>query len=78
MSRYHINHTTMIARMADQAHDQSNAIYNERLKVERADEVIFYDIFNQRFAEMIVRECALLCSNPVVVLRHWGLDSKSE
>ena len=57
MSRYHTNHTTKIARLADQAHEQSNTIYNERLKIERADEVIFYDIFNQRFAELIVREC---------------------
>jgi hypothetical protein len=63
MSRYHINHTTMIARMADQAHEQSNAIYNERLEVERADEVIFYDIFNQRFAEMIVEHCASMCGS---------------
>jgi len=32
----------------------------------------------QVFAELIVRECSLLCSNPVVVLQHWGIDSKSE
>lgn len=31
----------------------------------------------EKFAELIVRECALLCSDPVVVLQHWGLDSKS-
>jgi hypothetical protein len=61
MSRYHTNHTTKIARLADQAHEQSNTIYNERLKIERADEVIFYDIFNQRFAELIVRECVGAC-----------------
>ena len=31
------------------------------------------------FAELIVRECAGLCSDPVVILQHWGLlDSKSE
>ena len=29
-------------------------------------------------AELSVRECALLCSDPVVVLQHWGLDSESE
>ena len=57
MSRYHTNHTTKIARLADQAHEESNTIYNERLKIKRADEVIFYDIFNQRFAELIVQEC---------------------
>jgi hypothetical protein len=32
----------------------------------------------EKFAELIVRECALLCSDPVVVLQHWGLDSESE
>ena len=31
----------------------------------------------EKFAELIVRECALLCSDPVVVLQHWGLDSES-
>jgi hypothetical protein len=32
----------------------------------------------QKFAELIVRECALLCSDPVVVLQHWGLDSDAK
>ena len=36
------------------------------------------DLAYQKFAELIVRECAGLCSDPVVVLQHWGLDSKSE
>ena len=56
-ARYHVNHTTKIARLADQAHDESNIIYNQRLETQRADEVIFYDIFNQRFAELIIEEC---------------------
>ena len=30
------------------------------------------------FAELIIRECAGLCSDPVVVLQHFGVDSKSE
>ena len=29
-----------------------------------------------KFAELIVRECAGLCGDPVVVLQHWGLDSE--
>ena len=36
------------------------------------------DLAYQKFAELIVRECALLCSDPVVVLQHFGIDSKSE
>jgi hypothetical protein len=31
-----------------------------------------------KFAELIVLECAGLCSDPVVVLQHFGIDSKSE
>ena len=32
----------------------------------------------QKFAELIVAECALLCSDPVVILQHWGLDSDAK
>ena len=32
----------------------------------------------EKFADLIIRECAGLCNDPVVVLQHWGLDSKSE
>jgi hypothetical protein len=32
----------------------------------------------EKFAELIVFECVGLCSDPVVVLQHFGLDSKSE
>ena len=56
-NRYHINHTTPIAQLADQAHEESNAIYYERLKTTKADKVIFFDIFNQRLSELILAEC---------------------
>jgi len=36
------------------------------------------DMISERFAELIVQECAGLCSDPVVVLQHFGIDSKSE
>ena len=32
----------------------------------------------EKFAQLIVKECALLCSDPVVILQHFGLDSKSQ
>ena len=32
----------------------------------------------EKFAELIVRECSRLCSDPVAVLQHFGIDSKSE
>jgi hypothetical protein len=40
--------------------------------------VYFTETDLQKFAELIVKECARLCSDPVVVLQHWGIDSKSE
>lgn len=55
--RYYRNDHTLFGRLADQAHDQAYAIYVERLKTERADQVYFYDIFNQLYAELIVKEC---------------------
>ena len=66
MSRYHVNHTTKIAQLADQAHEESNTVYNKRLETERADSVIFFDIFNQKFAELIVRECYEHCKGQVL------------
>ena len=32
----------------------------------------------EKFAQLIVRECARLCSDPVVMLQHFGIDPKSE
>ena len=32
----------------------------------------------EKFAELIVAECAGLCLDPVVILQHWGIDSESE
>jgi hypothetical protein len=46
-----------VAQLADQAHEESNVIYYEQLKTQKADQVIFYDIFNQKFAELILQEC---------------------
>jgi hypothetical protein len=59
---------------------------NERVKIlwSEAAESNFGDsweeqtAFMSKFAELIVKECAELCSDPVVILQHFGLDSKSE
>lgn len=59
--RYYKNDSTLISRLADQAHEKSFEIYKTRTATERADEVIFYDIFNHEFAEMIAEECARMC-----------------
>ena len=55
--RYYNNDSTLIAQLANLAHEESNVIYNERIKTEHAAYVIFYDIFNQRFADLILQEC---------------------
>ena len=67
-----------IRQLADQAHEYASGVYNQRIATEGPENVFFYQISNDKFAELIVRECALLCSDPVVVLQHFGLDSKSE
>jgi hypothetical protein len=82
--RYYINHSTTIARLAEQAHEHSNTVYDERLKTERADAVIFFDIFNQKFAELIVRECSKIANagidpddNYLIgddILKHFGVE----
>lgn len=43
--------------------------------VEYNGELIFS---KEKFAELILRECALLCSDPVTILQHWGIDSESK
>lgn len=80
-ARYHINHTTKLARLADQAHEESNVIYYKRLKTERADNVIFYDIFNQKFGELIAEECAQMCMSQADrknIRKAFGLPVESD
>ena len=55
--RYYRNQSTFIAKLADQAHEEMSVRYAERMKTEYPGDVIFYDMFNQRFAELIVQEC---------------------
>ena len=55
--RIHKNDFTLIGRLADIAHEETVVAYNERLKVELASDVIFYDMFNQRLGELVVAEC---------------------
>jgi hypothetical protein len=55
--RYYKNETTMVAKLADQAHAETSVLYAARIKTEHPAGVIFYDMFNQRFAELIVKDC---------------------
>lgn len=77
--RYYKNDSTLISRLADKAHDISVAIYEERTKSERADQVIFYDIFNQEFARLIVSECAysVVRNEAQNILERFDIDPKT-
>ena len=58
MSLQHRNIETLYDRIANEAHDTAYQQYTERLKSEKADQVIFADMFNRIYGEMIVRECS--------------------
>lgn len=49
-----------IKALADRAHQESVALYYKRMETEHPSQVIFYDIFNRKFAELIVKECVEL------------------
>ena len=79
--RYHNNQSTLIHQLAHQAHDETNVLYYERLKTEPPAQVIFYDMFNQRFAELIVKECAEIsvtdwtgCTISEKIKQHFGVE----
>lgn len=77
-NRFYNNNSSLIARLADKAHDISVAIYEERTKSEKADQVIFYDIFNQEFARLIVSECAysVVRNEAQNILERFDIDPK--
>jgi hypothetical protein len=60
-NRFYTNNSSFIHRLASQSHNEANEIYYSRLQTERADQVIFYDIFNQIFAEKIIQQCVDTC-----------------
>ena len=55
--RYYRNTKTLIAKLADQAHEEMSVRYDERMKTEYPGDVIFYDMFNKRFSELMLQEC---------------------
>jgi hypothetical protein len=50
-----------VKELSEQAHEYSYAEYTKRLETETADKIFFNKIFNQKFAELIVRECLDIC-----------------
>jgi len=68
-----------IKELAEQADSYAKAEYEKWTPTDDFSGVPHIrNIFNEKFAKLLVRECAGLCSDPVVVLQHFGLDSKSE
>jgi len=63
-----------IGQLAEQARIQYE---QDGAKVQEPGQYYHEDVVS-KFAELIVKECAGLCSDPVVVLQHWGLDSESK
>jgi hypothetical protein len=46
-----------IRQLADQAHEYASGVYDRRIATEGPENVFFYQISNEKFAELIVREC---------------------
>ena len=68
----------VIKQLATQAHQETLAVYRERMKTEFAGDVIFSDMYDQRFAELIVWECANIAlredHDPYeCILKHFGV-----
>ena len=46
--------------LANQAHEYALGVYNTRIATEGQDNVLFYQIRDDKFAELIVAECAII------------------
>ena len=46
-----------IRQLADQAHEYASGVYDQRIATEGPENVFFYQISNDKFAELIVQEC---------------------
>ena len=68
-----------IRDLALSAHSDALESYRERMKTEFAGDVIFSDMYDQKFAELIVRECidtAFHKGHPDLefLLKHFGVE----
>jgi hypothetical protein len=46
-----------IRELADSAHTQALTVYRKRMETEFAGNVLFYEIYNKLFAELIIENC---------------------
>jgi hypothetical protein len=51
-----------IRQLADQAHEYASGVYDQRIATEGPENVFFYQISNEKFAQLIVAECLEACS----------------
>ena len=51
-----------IRALANQAHEYALGMYDTRIATEGQSNVLFYQIRDDKFAELIVRECVDLCN----------------
>ena len=69
--------------LANQAHEYALGVYNTRIATEGQDNVLFYQIRDDKFAELVVQECAEWVNNNVGLideearadlLKHFGVE----
>ena len=71
-----------IRQLADQAHEYASGVYDQRIATEGPENVFFYQISNDKFAQLIVQECADIAtmnqhqwaSAGSYVLKHFGVE----
>ena len=61
-----------IRQLADQAHEYASGVYDQRIATEGPENVFFYQISNDKFAELIVQECIDIISPYTVRMSRPG------
>jgi hypothetical protein len=70
-----------IRELALLAHSDALESYRERMKTEFAGDVIFSDMYDQKFAELIVQECISSVgsqADKAYLKKHFGLPVESD
>lgn len=72
-----------ITSLASIAHAEMLVLYRKRMETEFAGDVIFSDMYDRRFAELIINECVLLSVNnggltgrniANIIQKHFGME----
>lgn len=73
--------TDKIMSLADEAHKSAVEEYYKRMETEHPSQVIFYNIFNQIFAETIIKESVACCGSQADkknIRKRFGLPVESD